>query len=95
MPGAKRAKDKYGRTLAYLLLDGRNVSELLLRGRLAVETIGRYGDNGLPKLAEACKRAAKEAGPVPFEDPREFRYRSVRVAELMKAQGTYPLTERR
>ena len=80
-------KDPYGRTLGYLFLDGRNYSELILRARLAVETITRYGDNGLPQEAAACLAAAKEAGPPPFEDPQDYRERMRTISDWMR-KGT-------
>lgn len=83
-------RDRYGRTLAYLLLDGRNVSVLLLEARLAVESISRYGDNGLPAHAAACLAAAEAAGPVAFEDPGAYRRRMRDVTERMLEEGSYP-----
>ncbi|MDM7916367.1 MAG: thermonuclease family protein, partial [Candidatus Eisenbacteria bacterium] len=40
--------DRYGRTLAYVFLDGTNYSVLALQAHLAYETIGEFGDQGLP-----------------------------------------------
>jgi endonuclease YncB( thermonuclease family) len=85
-------KDPYGRTLGYVFVNGRNTSVLLLEARLAVETVSRYGDNGLPELAAACVAAAGRAGAVPFEDPHLYRARMRTVARRMKAEGTYPAT---
>jgi endonuclease YncB( thermonuclease family) len=68
--------DPYGRSLAYLFLDGRNYSVLVLRARLAYETVSHYGDNGLPEEAAACRAAYDEAtanAPLPFEPPYQFR----------------------
>ncbi|MGE0192788.1 MAG: thermonuclease family protein [Planctomycetota bacterium] len=83
--------DAFGRTLAYLVVDERNLSVLLLAAGRAVETVTRYGDNGMPAEAAACLKAAASAPPLPFEDPREFRRRQKAIAERMKAEGTYPL----
>ncbi|MCB9824644.1 MAG: thermonuclease family protein [Planctomycetes bacterium] len=83
--------DPFGRTLAYLVLDGRNVSVLLLAAGRAMETVTRYGDNGMPEEAAACLAAAAKAPPLPFEDPREFRRRQKALAARMKADGTYPV----
>jgi len=51
--------DRYGRTLGYFFLDGRNYSVLILEARLAGETITRFGDNGLPVEAREVLAAAK------------------------------------
>ena len=59
--------DPYRRTLGYFFLNGRSYSVLVIRARLAEETITRYGDNGLPREAAAVLEAAKRAGPLPFE----------------------------
>lgn len=83
--------DPFGRTLAYLVVDGRNVSVLLLAAGRALETVTRYGDNGMPEEAAACLAAAAKAPPLPFEDPREFRRRQKALAARMKVDGTYPL----
>jgi endonuclease YncB( thermonuclease family) len=87
-----RAKDedRYGRTLAYLLLDGKNYSALVVEAGLAVATVDHYGDNGLPEQAAEVARAAEGAGPVPFEPPHVYRARMRRVAAWMRKQGTYP-----
>ncbi len=83
-------KDRYGRTLGYLLLDGVNYSVLVIRARLAEGPNPRYGDNGLPEEYAACQAAAATAGPVPFEAPWLYRKRMRAVTKWMKAHGTYP-----
>ena len=87
-----RAKDEdpYGRTLAYLFLDGKNYSALVVRARLAVANVDHYGDNGLPAQAKEVERAAEDARPVPFEMPHRYRARLRQVSAWMKEQGTYP-----
>lgn len=82
--------DVYGRTLGYFFLDGENYSVLIVRARLAEETISRYGDNGLPREAGEVSAAAKSAGPLPFESPGAFRARMREVAQWMKSRGVYP-----
>jgi len=82
--------DPFGRTLGYIYLDGKNYSVMVLRARLAVESVSRYGDNGMPKQAAACLAAAKAAGPVPFEDPHGYRRRMRAVTKWLKEQGRYP-----
>ena len=87
-------KDPYGRTLAYLYLDGKNYSVLVLRAGLAVANVGHYGDNGLPEPAAEVEAAAEKAGPVPFEKPYVYRSRMRRLTAWMKKNGTYPRVER-
>jgi len=82
--------DPYGRTLAYVFIDGRNYSVLVVRARLALESVSHYGDNGLPTEAAEVLAAAKEAGPVPFEAPHRYRARMRELSKYMRAQGTYP-----
>lgn len=84
----KRAstKDPYGRSLAYLFLNGRNYSALVVGAGLAAESVSHYGDNGFPEEAKAVLDAAAVAGPLPFEPPFEFRNRMRKVADAMKAQ---------
>lgn len=50
--------DRYGRTLGYFFLDGRNYSVMTIEQGLARETITRFGTNGFPQEAEAVQRAA-------------------------------------
>jgi micrococcal nuclease len=79
--------DPYGRSLAYLFLNGRNYSVLVVRARLSAETVTFYGDNGLPNEAAEVLAAAKTAGPVPFEPPHVFRGRMRDVSRWMKEKG--------
>ncbi len=83
-------KDPYGRTLGYLFLDGKNYSVLLLRARLAVETISYYGDGGLPDEAARCLAAGRDAGPVPFEAPHRYRARMRELSARLREEGRYP-----
>lgn len=82
--------DPYGRTLAYLFVDGRNYSVMIVDARLAVESVTAFGDNGLPAEAATVLAAAKAAGPVPFEPPHIYRARMRAVTEWLKSQGQYP-----
>lgn len=82
--------DPYGRTLAYLFLNGRNYSVLVLRARLAAESVTHYGDNGFPAEAAASLAAAKDAGVLPFEPPHQFRARMREVTRVLKSRGEYP-----
>jgi endonuclease YncB( thermonuclease family) len=83
-------KDRYGRTLAYLFLDGKNYSPLVIAARLAYGPSPRFGDNGLPEEYATCMAAAKAAGPLPFELPWKYRRRMHGVAAWMRAHGVYP-----
>lgn len=82
--------DPYGRSLAYLFVDGKNYSVLIIKARLAAESVSIYGDNGLPEIAAEVVAAAKEAGPPPFEPPGLYRTRMRAQSEWMKKNGTYP-----
>jgi len=55
--------DRYGRTLGYFFLDGRNYSVLVIEARLSGETISHYGDNGLPHEAAEVLEAARRVQP--------------------------------
>ncbi len=79
--------DPYGRTLGYLFLNGQNYSLLVLRARLAEESVTRYGDNGLPQEAAEVLKAAREQGPLPFESPDTFRRRWREVGKAWKERG--------
>jgi micrococcal nuclease len=81
--------DPYGRTLGYVFLDGRNYSVLVVRARLAEESISRYGDNGFPAEAAEVLAAAKTAGPLPFESPGDFRRRMRDVSRALKERGEH------
>ena len=81
--------DPYGRSLGYLFLDGRNYSVLVLKARLAEESVSRYGDNGFPKEAAEVLAAAREQGPLAFEPPADYRTRMRELSRAMKARGEY------
>ena len=51
--------DRYGRSLGYFYLEGRNYSVLVLEAGLARETISRFGDNGFPREAAEVMNAAR------------------------------------
>ena len=61
--------DRFGRTLGYLFVDGVNYSVLAIENHMAESTIGRFGDSGFPREAAEVVRAARWAGPPPFEIP--------------------------
>jgi len=82
--------DPYDRTLAYLFINGRNYSVMAIKARFSSETVGHYGDNGLPKEAAEVVAAAKDIGPLPFEPPHQFRARMRDLTTWMKQHGEYP-----
>ncbi len=82
--------DPYGRTLAYLFVDDRNYSVMVIAARLANESVTQFGDNGIPGEAAAVMAAAKAAGPVPFEPPYLYRRRMGDLTKWLKAKGQYP-----
>jgi micrococcal nuclease len=82
--------DPYGRTLGYFFINGVNYSVLVVKARLAEETVTKYGDNGLPEPAAEVAAAAKQAGPVPFESPGDYRRRMRAVSNWMKSKGINP-----
>jgi endonuclease YncB( thermonuclease family) len=79
--------DRYGRTLGYLFVNGRNYSVMVIAAGLATETVTHYGDNGLPAEAAAVLAAAQEAGPVPFDEPYRFRQRMRALEEHAEAHS--------
>jgi micrococcal nuclease len=84
--------DPYGRTLAYLFINGRNYSVLVIKAKFSAETVSYYGDNGLPREAAEVMAAAKELGstPLPFEPPHQFRARMRAVTIALKQSGQFP-----
>ncbi len=78
--------DPYKRTLGYLFVNGKNYSLLILKARLAEESVTFFGDNGFPEIAAEVKLVAKAAGPLPFESPNYFRRRMRALSDWMKTQ---------
>lgn len=82
--------DKYGRTLAHILLDDRLLSTEMIEKGLAYETVTTYGNNGLPDIAADILAADKAFGErrEDFELPHDFRHREwteeKEAAELRK-----------
>ncbi len=76
--------DGYGRTLGYFFVNGMNYSVLVVKARLAVETVTFYGDNGLPAESEAVLAASRTVGPAPFEEPYKFRRRMREIQSWQK-----------
>ncbi|QEH33865.1 SPBc2 prophage-derived endonuclease YokF precursor [Aquisphaera giovannonii] len=82
--------DPYGRTLGYLILDGKNYSVLVIKAGLSDETVSFYGDNGLPAMAAEVKSAAKGRPPLAFEPPHAFRKRMRSVSDWQKSPHPNP-----
>ncbi len=80
--------DPFGRTLAYLFINGRNYSVMAIKARYSGETVSHYGDNGLPKEAAEVTATAKEAGAslLPFEPPHLYRARNAHVDECAETE---------
>lgn len=79
--------DPFGRTLGYLFLNNQNYSVLIVKARLAEESVSRYGDNGFPNEAAAVAAAAAAAGPLPFEPPAVYRGRMRELSNWMRERG--------
>jgi micrococcal nuclease len=84
--------DPYGRTLAYLFINGRNYSVMVIKARYSGETVSHYGDNGLPKESAEVMSAANEAGAslLPFEPPHLYRARMRTLTNALKQSGQFP-----
>jgi micrococcal nuclease len=84
--------DPYGRTLAYLFINGRNYSVMVIKARYSGETVSHYGDNGLPRESAEVMAAAKEAGAslLPFEPPHLYRARMRTLTNALKQSGQFP-----
>jgi endonuclease YncB( thermonuclease family) len=82
--------DPYGRTLAYLFINGKNYSVLAIRAGYTGETVSHYGDNGLPRESAEVQAAAKSAAPLPFEPPHQYRARMRTLTNWLKEKGQYP-----
>jgi micrococcal nuclease len=85
-----RALDPYDRTLAYLFINGRNYSVLVIKAGYSGETVSHYGENGLPKESAEIVAAAKDSSPLPFEPPHQFRNRMRTLADWLRQHGKYP-----
>jgi len=81
--------DPFGRTLGYIFLNGQNYSLMVLGAKLAVENVSRFGDNGFPKEAAKIERLAKKVGPMPFENPSDFRKRMRKYSKWLNRQGRH------
>lgn len=66
-------KDRYGRTLAHVFVDGQLLSVRLIENRLGYETVTHFGDNGFPDLAQRVLDASEAFRRPPFEEPYQWR----------------------
>lgn len=82
--------DPYERTLGYVFLNGKNYSLMVIDAHLADESITPFGDNGFPEIAAEVLRAAKAAGPSPFESPNLFRIRMRKLVTARPPVGSPP-----
>jgi micrococcal nuclease len=82
--------DPYGRTLAYLFINGKNFSVLTIKAGFSGETVSHYGDNGLPRESAEVLAAAKAAAPQPFEAPHLYRARMRTLTNWLKENGQFP-----
>ncbi len=65
--------DKYGRTLAHVLLDGELLAVKMIKAGFAYESVSHYGDSGFPEFALQIKEAAKSMPTPKFESPHKWR----------------------
>ena len=63
-------RDRYGRELVHVLVDGRPLAAILAKAGLAYPTVQHYGDGGFPEIAEAI---LKQARPPEFQHPAVWR----------------------
>lgn len=82
--------DPYDRTLAYVFINKKNYSLMIIGNRLAYETVSHYGDNGFPQEAAQVLEAARTVGRLPFDPPYVFRRQMRELMEAKRAQGGEP-----
>ena len=66
-------RDKYGRRLAHVFIDGELLAVRLVNAGLAYETVSFYGDNGFPDLAQLILEASQTAPKPEFEEPYKWK----------------------
>jgi hypothetical protein len=71
-------KDRYGRTLVHLFVDGYPLSLKIVEAGLGYETVSFYGDNGFPEIADRIMKASKLHPDLPFENPYLWRQKNKR-----------------
>lgn len=71
-------RDKYGRSLAHVLIDGELLGAKLIKAGLAYENVSLYGDNGMPEFALQILEASKISKKPAFENPSDWRKKNQR-----------------
>jgi len=66
-------KDRYGRRLAHVFVDGELLAVRLLEKSLAYETVSHFGDNGFPDLADRILEASRRYPRPAFQEPYKWR----------------------
>lgn len=66
-------RDRYGRRLAHVFVDGELLAVKLLECGLAYENVSHFGDNGFPDLADRILDAAVKSPKPAFEQPYKWR----------------------
>ena len=83
-------RDRYGRMLAHVFVDGNLLSVKLIRAGLAHETVSHYGDNGFPKLAERIKEAAENSEAKDFMPPYKWRQQNRGLRKMGNTEKALP-----
>ena len=68
-------RDRYGRILAHLFVDGYSLSLKIVEAGLGYETVSVFGDMGFKELSKKILNASKLHRPLPFENPFYWRKR--------------------
>ena len=66
-------RDRYGRLLAHVFVDGELLGVKLIEASLAYETVSHYGDNGFPDLAREFEKASQRSPTPQFVEPYRWR----------------------
>ncbi|MFH1715144.1 MAG: thermonuclease family protein [Elusimicrobiota bacterium] len=66
-------KDRYGRTLAHVIIDGELLAVKLIEAGLAYETISQYGDNGFKEYGDKILNAWNKVPRPTFTNPFYWR----------------------
>jgi len=66
-------RDKYGRLLVHIFVDGYPLSLKIVETGLGYETVSVFGDNGFAEIAKSILLAAKLYPELPFQNPYLWR----------------------